>query len=92
MEYNTQNYWVSGLCPSRGILNNFNAVFRKLDPFSSSGEGREAPTLMGPLDRANLNHWAQSQNTGDSFVLFEVFVLNVKSKSKAIPVVGRIGL
>jgi hypothetical protein len=22
MMYNTQNYWVSGLCPSPGILNN----------------------------------------------------------------------
>jgi hypothetical protein len=28
-------------------------MFRKLDLFPSSGEGRETPTLMGPLERAN---------------------------------------
>jgi hypothetical protein len=25
--------------------------------FPSSGEGRETPTLLGPLERANSNHW-----------------------------------
>jgi hypothetical protein len=30
--------------------------FRKLDLFPSSGKG-ETPTLLGPLERANLNHW-----------------------------------
>jgi hypothetical protein len=24
---------------------------------SVSGEGKETPTLLGPLERANLNHW-----------------------------------
>jgi hypothetical protein len=33
------------------------APFRKLDPFLFSGEGRETPTLVGPLERANLD-WA----------------------------------
>jgi hypothetical protein len=42
-----QNHWVSGLCPPSGIL---------LDLFPSSGEGRETPTLLGALERANLNH------------------------------------
>jgi hypothetical protein len=32
-------------------------MFRKLDLFLSSDEGREAPTLLGPLERANLSHW-----------------------------------
>jgi hypothetical protein len=32
-------------------------MFRKLDPSPSSGEGRETPTLAGPLERANLSHW-----------------------------------
>jgi hypothetical protein len=31
-----------------------NIVFRKLDLFLSSNEGRETPTLFGPLERANL--------------------------------------
>jgi hypothetical protein len=28
-------------------------MFQKLDLFLSSGQGREAPTLLSPLDRAN---------------------------------------
>jgi hypothetical protein len=36
MVYNTQNYWISGLCPSSGILEN--TTFLKLDLFLSSGE------------------------------------------------------
>jgi hypothetical protein len=32
-----QNYWVFGLCPSSGILEN--TAFRKLDLFPSSGWG-----------------------------------------------------
>jgi hypothetical protein len=35
-------------------------TFRKLDLFPFSGEGGEkTPTQLGPLERANLNHWAQ---------------------------------
>jgi hypothetical protein len=32
-----------------------NTVFRKLDMFPSAGEW-ETPTLLGPLERSNLNH------------------------------------
>jgi hypothetical protein len=35
-----------------------NTIFQKLDLFPSSGE-RETPPLLGPLERANLNHWIQ---------------------------------
>jgi hypothetical protein len=34
-----------------------NKTFRKLDLFPSSCEGWKTPTLLGPLERANLNHW-----------------------------------
>jgi hypothetical protein len=34
-----------------------NTTFRKLDVFPSSGEGEKIPTQLGPLERANLNHW-----------------------------------
>jgi hypothetical protein len=54
MMCNTQNYWVSGLCPTSGVLN---TTFRKPGLFPSSGEGRKTLTLLGPLERANLNHW-----------------------------------
>jgi hypothetical protein len=37
-------------------------MFRKLDLFASSDEGRETPTLLGPFERANLNLWTKSTN------------------------------
>jgi hypothetical protein len=49
-----QSYWVSGLCPSSGILNTGNTTFLKLDQFPSSDEGRKIPTLLGPLETTNL--------------------------------------
>jgi hypothetical protein len=51
MVYNTQNYWVFGLSPSSGILEN--TTFRKLDLFPSSGEdGGEDTYLFGPLRKS----------------------------------------
>jgi hypothetical protein len=50
--------WVFGLFRSSGILENRNRTFRKLDLFRSLGEGEgKTPTQLGPLERANLNHW-----------------------------------
>jgi hypothetical protein len=34
-----------------------NTMFRTMYLFPSSGEGRETPSVLGPLDRANLNQW-----------------------------------
>jgi hypothetical protein len=34
-------------------------MFQKLDLFPSSGDGKETPTLLGPLGRANLQ-WLRS--------------------------------
>jgi hypothetical protein len=33
-----------------------NTMFQNLDLFLSSGEG-ETLTMLGPLERANINHW-----------------------------------
>jgi hypothetical protein len=52
-----QNYWASGLCPSSRILNPIKHNISEMDLLPSTGEGRETPTLMGPLERANINHW-----------------------------------
>jgi hypothetical protein len=30
-----------------------------MDLFPCSGEGKEKPTLLGPLERANINHLSQ---------------------------------
>jgi hypothetical protein len=56
MVCNIQNHWFSGLCPSSGILNT-RKMFRLLDLLSSLGDGREKLTLLGLLERADLNHW-----------------------------------
>jgi hypothetical protein len=57
---NSQN--VSGLFPSSCIPKK-NTTFRNLDLFPSSGEGGEKiPTQLGPLERANLNHWTKGPN------------------------------
>jgi hypothetical protein len=44
-----------------GFLNFVNhpvfQIARKLDLFPSLCEGMETPTLLGPIERANLNHW-----------------------------------
>jgi hypothetical protein len=37
-----------------------NTTFRKLDLFPSSGNGRETPTLLGRLERGNLNQTVTS--------------------------------
>jgi hypothetical protein len=68
-----------------------NTTFRKLDVFLFSGERGEAHTLLGPLERANLNRWTthfiQQYLTPGS-----VHEMQQKKKSKAIPVTGRGGL
>jgi hypothetical protein len=43
------------LSPEFYILEN--TTFPKQDLFPFSGNGRETPTLLGSLERANLNHW-----------------------------------
>jgi hypothetical protein len=60
MVYNTQNYWVFGLYPSSGILENRKHDVSETGPVSVLGEGEKTPTQLGPLERANLNHWITS--------------------------------
>jgi hypothetical protein len=62
MVYNTQNHWVCGLCPSSGILNNYETERYRNRLFHSSGEETETPTLLGVLERAN-------QSTGSVIVV-----------------------
>jgi hypothetical protein len=55
------NHWISGLCPSCEILNNKkHKTFWKLDPFPSSGEAREIPTLLG-LFSSEFSIWDDEQ-------------------------------
>jgi hypothetical protein len=59
--YFSQNYWVFGLFPSSGILEN------RKDDVSETGSvsllrwrGEKTPSQLGPLEKANLNHWLSS--------------------------------
>jgi hypothetical protein len=54
-----------GLCPSPNVSKN--TTFRKLDLFPSSGKIMGARTLLGPLERANINHWTSSDENRSSF-------------------------
>jgi hypothetical protein len=47
MMYNTQTL---------SITRNFKELFRKLDLIQSSGERKETPTVLGPLETANPNY------------------------------------
>jgi hypothetical protein len=58
MMYNTQNYWVFGLCPSYGILDTRRYDVSETGYIRPQLGGRETPTLLGPLEGANLNHWS----------------------------------
>jgi hypothetical protein len=57
MVYNILNYWSFGLCPSSGILKTLeNALFGNWTCFNPLVKER-TPTLLGPLERVNTNHW-----------------------------------
>jgi hypothetical protein len=46
-----------------------NTAFRKLDLLPSSGDGKEAPALLGPLERASLTHrssWREALSRGSN--------------------------
>jgi hypothetical protein len=59
MVHNTQNYWVFGLCPSSDILkNNEEHNIRKTGSVSFlRWRDWRKPTLLGPLEKANLVQW-----------------------------------
>jgi hypothetical protein len=68
----------------------YKTVFRKLVLFLSSGEGRETPTMLSPLERADFNHKTEKsrnliilsvihhhQHLSDSTNSFHVFPLSL---------------
>jgi hypothetical protein len=62
MVYDTQSYLSSGLCPLSGIKK-LEQIFRKLNLFLPSGEGKETSTLLDLLERGNFNprRWTNSK-------------------------------
>jgi hypothetical protein len=59
--YSTQNCWVSGLCPSSGTLNTRKDNVSETQSVSVLWSRGETPTLLGALERANLNQGPASE-------------------------------
>jgi hypothetical protein len=76
-----QNYWIFGPFPSSGILEK--TTFRKLDLFPSSGEGGGEDTQLGPLERANLNHWSPSPEEGKRSCFRNVVFTRISDDGKS---------
>jgi hypothetical protein len=57
MVYNTQNYWVFGFFPSSSIVETRKQRFGNWIFFCPQVREGKKPTQLGPLERANLNHW-----------------------------------
>jgi hypothetical protein len=56
MVYKTQSYWVSGSCPSSGILKFIKHNLPEIGFFSVLDEGRKTTTLLGLYEFPNLSH------------------------------------
>jgi hypothetical protein len=88
MVYNTQNYWVFGLCPSSGIPKNTEHNIGKLYLFPSSRVGWETPSILGPLApgsfadkelHVNLNFLdVQYSRFGVARIYLDMFVCHLK--------------
>jgi hypothetical protein len=77
MVNNTQNYRSFGLCPSSGILD---ARKHKVSETDQVRMGM-APTQLGPLESANLNHWTTPVSgrycmSSLSQILLHIFLLS----------------
>jgi hypothetical protein len=59
MVYTTQKYGGSELCPSSGILKSRKHNILETGSVSVP-RWRNTPTLLDPLERANLNYWCYS--------------------------------
>jgi hypothetical protein len=57
MVYNTQNYRVFGPCPSFGIVETREHDVSETGSASVLWWGGKTPAQLGPIERANLNHW-----------------------------------
>jgi hypothetical protein len=49
-------------------------MFRKLELFSSSAEGRVKPILLGSLEIANLNYWTWRLDSSKGSIRLGVFL------------------
>jgi hypothetical protein len=61
MVYNAHSHWVYGLCSlSEILITREHNIYMKMYLFTSSDDQEKTPILLGPLGRANLNHWNSS--------------------------------
>jgi hypothetical protein len=59
MENNTQNYWISGLCPSSEILNSRKHNVSETGSVSVLRRGEGDTFSVESFRRANLNYWTE---------------------------------
>jgi hypothetical protein len=57
-------------------------MFRKLLLFPSSGDGREMSTLLGPLEKANLNSGPVVQRQTSSFYWTHLSRFHLKTETE----------
>jgi hypothetical protein len=70
MVYNTQNYWVFGLFPSSGILENMR--FGNSICFRPQVKVRgKTLTQLSPLEGANLNHWTSLSDLQSYLIIWD---------------------
>jgi hypothetical protein len=54
----------------------------KQDLISSSGEGKELPTVLAPLEGSNLNYWSSFGKLRHSDKACEMIIGNIKISAK----------
>jgi hypothetical protein len=67
----TQNYWVFGLCPLPSILETRKNSILETGSVSILRWGK-TPTLLSPLEGANLNHWTRRWTKSKNAVILSI--------------------
>jgi hypothetical protein len=84
MVCNTQNYWGFGRFQTSGILETRKYDVSETGSVSVLRWGRgKTPTQLGPLERANLNHWTDPFSETSCF-LFSRMPDDGKSPKKTV--------
>jgi hypothetical protein len=82
MVYNTQRYWVFGLCASSGFFLNKNEKHNVSETGSVSVvRWGKTPTLLGPLERAHLT-WGRKQIQFPKRCVFHCYLGKIRTMDK----------
>jgi hypothetical protein len=87
MVYNTQNYWVFGVCPSPGILKTRKRNVSETGSISMLRRGGKTPTQLAPLERANLFHLKAETDQVSEMLCFLVSRILDDGRSPKNPII-----